>query len=42
MALIIGLFVLGIGAIIIEFFVPAGGIIGALGAAVFALEESNR
>ena len=31
MALIIGLFILGIGAIIIEFFVPAGGIIGALG-----------
>lgn len=32
MAFIIGLFALGIGAIIIEFFVPAGGIIGILGA----------
>ena len=31
MAIIIGLFALGIGAIILEFFIPAGGIIGLLG-----------
>ena len=31
MGVIIGLFLLGIGAVILEFFIPSAGIIGALG-----------